>query len=335
MPSIDEALASFLLFENMFGPGRGWGGVAAAREKQGPRRSVHLKLTVSIFEAINGATKTVETKSSCRCSACNGAGAVKRPSAAKCPGCGGSGVTAFQNGPFLVRSLCFKCSGTGYSHATLCLSCNGSGYVTRSKSVSLRVPKGTRNGRQLRLSSGGSFVSGSCDDLFVKVHVEPHPRLKWIKDDIHVSVPVSSNTCTFGGSVSVPGLVEGASLHVKIPPNTNPKVPFVLKGRGPPISGRNARGDYVIHFVTQFPQQDASRGRGESVGIGERALSAIQEVGRRISKRLDGKKQASWCPSKVKQGAFALLRPCMRVLSSRAGFPGVCSQSSRGFSWFD
>lgn len=280
MPNINETLTSYFFFDNMFGFGD-----FIMRERQSLKKNIYLKLNVSIFDAINGTTKTVNTNSSCKCGVCNGVGAIKRPNLTKCPGCGGSGVHVYQNGPFLVRSLCIKCNGTGYSNIMLCLNCNGSGYVIRNRSVSLRIPKGTRNGRQLKLVSGGNYVSGSYGDLFVKVNIEPHSKLKWINNDIHVSVPISINTCIFGGDISVPGLVKGASIQVKIPPKTDPKAPLVLKGKGPPIFGQNTSGDYVIHFVTQFPQSDTFECRSEPIGIKDKVFNIIHDIGKKFQKK--------------------------------------------------
>ncbi|KAJ1613368.1 DNAJ protein [Cryptosporidium canis] len=285
MPNLDEPLASYFFLDNLFGLGD-----FIMKEKQNLRKNVHLVLTVSIFDVINGANKTVRTNSSCKCDVCNGIGAIHKPNTVKCLGCGGSGISIYRHGPFLVRSLCMRCSGTGYSNTALCLKCNGNGYIVRNKNISIRIPRGTRDGRQLKFISGGNFVSGSYGDLFVKINVKPHPVLKWIKDDIHVNVPISVNTCIFGGDINVPGLTKDTTIGVKIPPKTNPKIPFVLKGKGPPIFGQNSNGDYIIHFVTKFYQSDIPGGYNNSIGIKDRVFNIINDIGKKISKRTSNTK---------------------------------------------
>ncbi|KAH8582837.1 uncharacterized protein ELE39_003768 [Cryptosporidium sp. chipmunk genotype I] len=280
MPNVDEIFANSLLFDNIFGFGNYF-----MRERQILRKNIYLKIKVDIFDAINGANKTVKTNSSCKCDACYGFGIIKGPKVAKCSSCGGSGLNVYQNGPLLIKSLCMNCSGTGYSNLMLCTKCNGNGSIFKAKDVLLRIPKGTRNGTQLRLSSEGNFVSGNYGDLFIKVNIKPHSKLKWIKDNIHVDIPVSINTCVFGGEINVPSLIKGTSMQVKIPPKTNPKMPYILKSKGPPIFGKDTYGDYIIHFVTQHSQSDLFKNHKESIGIKDKLLSIINELNRKVSKK--------------------------------------------------
>ncbi|OII72516.1 DnaJ domain-containing protein [Cryptosporidium ubiquitum] len=280
MPNIDKIFTSSLLFDNLFGFEDFF-----RKERQNLTKNIHLKVTINIFDAINGTNKTIKTHSTCKCDVCNGVGIIKRPSATKCPNCGGSGINVYQNGPFLIKTLCMKCSGSGYSNLMLCLNCNGNGSIIKDKSVSLRIPRGTRNGRQLKLSSEGNYALGNYGDLFIKVYVKPHSKLKWIKDDIHISIPISINTCIFGGEINVPGLIKDTSMRVKIPPKTDPRIPYIIKGKGPPIFGKNTHGDYIIHFVTQCSYPDLSKTHKEKIGIKDKLINIISEINKKFQKR--------------------------------------------------
>lgn len=280
MPNIDRVFTSSLLFDNLFGFEELFMG-----ERQSLKKNIYFNLTLNIFDAINGANKTIKVSSSCKCLACNGVGIIKRPNRTKCPNCGGSGLNVYQNGPFLIKSLCMKCSGSGYTNLMLCLNCNGNGSIVKDKNVSLKIPKGTRNGRQLKLSSEGNYISGNYGDLFIKVHVKPHSKFKWIKDDIHINIPISINTCIFGGEINVPGLNKDTNMQVKIPPKTNPRIPYVIKGKGPPIFGKDTCGDYIIHFVTQNSQYNSSKSEKGPIGIKEKLFNIINEINKKVSKK--------------------------------------------------
>ncbi|KAK9173879.1 DnaJ C terminal domain protein [Cryptosporidium meleagridis] len=280
MPNIDEIFMSSSFFDNLFGLGEYF-----MREKQILRKNIYLNIEVDIFDAINGTSRTLKTNSSFKCDACNGIGVNKGLKIAKCSNCGGSGLNVYHNGPLLIKSLCMKCSGTGYSNLMLCVKCNGSGHIIKDKNVSLRIPRGTKDGTQLKLSSEGNFVSGNYGDLFIKVNIRPNKKLKWIKDNIHVEIPISINTCIFGGEIVVPSLIKGTNMRVKIPPKTNPRVPYILKGKGPPIFGKDTFGDYIIHFSTQNSHSDLFKNYKEPIGIKDKLLSILHELNKKVSKK--------------------------------------------------
>jgi curved DNA-binding protein len=69
-----------------------------------------------------------------------------------------------------------------------------------------------------------------------------------------VEKEISFTQAVFGTEVDVPTL-EGKSLHVKIPPGTQPQSKLRLKGYGLPILGGKGKGDQFVKILIKVPKK--------------------------------------------------------------------------------
>jgi DnaJ-class molecular chaperone len=135
--------------------------------------------------------------------------------------------------------------------------------------VKVRIPAGVEDGARLRIPGQGSAGAhgGPPGDLYLGVHVEPHPLLRREGRDLVVDVPIGLAKAGLGGSVDVPTADGRATINV--PAGTRSGQRFRLKGRGvPAVTGRPA-GD--LFAVVQIVPPRA---------LDERSREILEEFGR-------------------------------------------------------
>ena len=125
-----------------------------------------------------------------------------------------------------------------------------------TRSVDVRIPAGVGDGSRVRVSGEGGHGTGGAapGDLYLRVHVEPHPQFERKGRDLHVRVAVPLVTAVLGGDAAVPA-VDGRSLRLRVPPTTQNGQVLRLKGHGMPAVGRpDDRGDLYATVDVRLPR---------------------------------------------------------------------------------
>jgi DnaJ-class molecular chaperone len=128
------------------------------------------------------------------------------------------------------------------------------------RTVEVKIPPGVREGSRVRVAGeGGSARKGPRGDLYLRVHLTPHPRFDVKGDDLHTTVNVPLTTAVLGGEAEVPTL-EG-TIGIKIPAGTPNGRVFRLRGHGlPKGTGRDRdRGDLMATLSVEVPQRLTDR----------------------------------------------------------------------------
>ncbi|MCW3001019.1 MAG: chaperone DnaJ domain protein, partial [Conexibacter sp.] len=112
------------------------------------------------------------------------------------------------------------------------------------------IPPGVREGQRIRLAGeGGPGVGGGpSGDLFLRVHLLPHPRFRLKGTDVEVDLPVAPWEAALGATVPV-ALLDGGTARVKVKAGSSSGVRLRLKGEGWPEGG-GRRGD--LHAVVKI-----------------------------------------------------------------------------------
>lgn len=102
------------------------------------------------------------------------------------------------------------------------------------RTLSVRIPKGVKQGQHIRLSGQGTsgLGGGAAGDLYLEVAFRPHPMYRVAGADLYMELPVSPWEAALGAKVKVPtpsGLVE-----LNIVPDSQPGSKLRLRGRGIP-----------------------------------------------------------------------------------------------------
>jgi molecular chaperone DnaJ len=244
------------LFGGLFG-GAGGGGGGRTR---GPRRGsdVEAELHLSFEDAIRGVTTSVNLPVEGRCRTCGGSGAAPGSGSHTCERCGGRGVLADNQGLFSLSTVCPVCHGRGTVVDNPCPTCHGTGSEHRNRRVKVRIPAGVNDGQRIRVKGKGTPGQGMAPagDLYVVVHVAPHPVFGRRGRNLTVTVPVTYPEAVLGATVKVPTL-EG-EVSVKVPAGTGPGTTLRVRNRGVPAgSGRNGTktGDLLVKVDVVVPRE--------------------------------------------------------------------------------
>jgi molecular chaperone DnaJ len=214
----------------IFNRGRGGG-----RRAQAPRRGqdVESEITLGFNDALNGVTVPLRLASDAACDSCKGTGARAGTVPRVCPNCQGSGQTTRNAGGFAFAEPCAACAGRGLIVDDPCPTCHGSGRGVSTRTVQARIPAGVKDGARIRLKGKGApgERGGPHGDLYVVVHVTPHPVFGRKGDNLTVTVPVTFAEAALGGQVVVP-TPGGGTVTLKIPAGTANGRTFRVRGKG-------------------------------------------------------------------------------------------------------
>lgn len=112
---------------------------------------------------------------------------------------------------------------------------DGTGHVVvKNRTLNVTIPKGIREGQQIRLAGQGSpgMGKGQPGDLYLEVRFAPDPVYRVDGQDVSLDVPVAPWEAALGASIKVP-TPEGPVM-LKVPPNSTGGRTMRLKGRGLP-----------------------------------------------------------------------------------------------------
>jgi molecular chaperone DnaJ len=241
------------LFGNLFGKGRPGRGAAPP---QGPRRGADIEadLNMTFEDSTRGATTTVNVLSDVRCPDCHGTGAAPGTRPRTCGVCGGRGAIDDDQGFFSFSRACGSCGGRGVVIDSPCPTCGAAGAVHRPRQVKVRIPQGVRDGQRIRVKGrGAAGINGGPDgDLYVRVHVAPHPLFGRQGDHLAISVPVTFAEAALGADIAVPTL-EGEPVTIRVPPGTRSGRTFRVRGRG--VTTPKGRGDLLVTTEIDVPTE--------------------------------------------------------------------------------
>jgi molecular chaperone DnaJ len=182
-------------------PGGGGGGIfdslfgRAAGRRRGA--DVEQDVTISLEDAYRGTTRAVE----------------------------------FRDG----EERCLVCGGQGQLAGATCHACRGSGVGSPLRRIEVSIPAGIDEGMRVRVAGKGQpgANGAGAGDLFLRVHVAPHPRFQREGDELHVDLDVFPWDAALGGEARVPTL-KGKTLALRIPAGTAAGKVFRLAGQGMP-----------------------------------------------------------------------------------------------------
>ena len=154
---------------------------------------INSDIEISIFESINGVTKTIN---------------------------------------MLQNQVCHKCKGKRFINGTKCVECHGKGEITDYKKFSVKIPAGIKNGSKIRLSGEGcrGINGGSNGDLYLTIHIKEPKTYK--TEGLNILKTVAINPCdaVLGSELKVSTL--NGNVLVKIAPNTQNGQKIRLAGCG-------------------------------------------------------------------------------------------------------
>lgn len=243
------------IFETIFGSAFGGG-------RQQARRGADLRydMEVSLEEAFHGKDTQIEVEVSIGCEPCSGSGAEPGTGTRSCGTCHGHGKVRAQQGFFMVERPCPQCHGRGQVIEKPCRSCGGEGRVDKAQKLEISVPPGVDHGTRIRLSGKGEAGPRGAPpgDLYIFIHVRPHPVFQREGTTLATRVPISFSTAALGGLIEIPG-VDGESIAIEIPAGIQSGKQLRKRGAGMPVLQSRGRGDLVIEIAVETPTKLTAR----------------------------------------------------------------------------
>ena len=128
------------------------------------------------------------------------------------------------------------------------------------RSFDVTIPPGAVDGQRIRLAGqGGRGVGGGPPgDLYLVVHLAPHPRYRLDGRDISVDLPLAPWEAALGADVPVS--TPGGDAKVKVPPGSSSGRRLRLRGEGMP-NPRGRPGDLYAVVQIKVPARLTARER--------------------------------------------------------------------------
>jgi len=236
------------IFSDIFGQQGGRGGQSAHR---GSDLRYNLELTLE--DVMKGTVAEIRVPGWSDCKVCDGTGSREKKKPETCTRCRGAGQIRMQQGFFTVQQACPTCRGRGSIIPDPCRNCGGSGKEQKQKTLSVKIPAGVDDGDRVRLAGEGEAgqMGAPSGDLYVEVHVKPHPIFTREGHHLYCDVPINFAVAALGGELEVPTLEGKVKLH--IPEETQTGKVFRLRGKGMNSLHVKGVGDLFCKVVVETP----------------------------------------------------------------------------------
>jgi molecular chaperone DnaJ len=239
------------------------GGTAGTRTRARRGADVETETTLSFSDAINGVTVALRLTGEGPCPVCKGTGAKAGTVPRVCPTCEGTGQGSRNLGSFAFSEPCRTCRGRGLVVDDPCETCSGSGRAMSSRTVQARIPAGVDDGQRIKLAGKGARGEngGPPGDLYVRVHVQPHPHGTFGRSasNLTITVPVTFAEAALGAEIKVPSL-GGMPVSLRIPAGTPSGRTFRVRGKG--VRRKDGTtGDLLVTVNVQIPPELSDKAR--------------------------------------------------------------------------
>ena len=230
-------------FDSFFGDG---GGGRSQRTRKGS--NLRIKLKLNLQEIADGVEKKikvnrliVDPKTTFKtCTACNGAGQVKR-------------VMNTMLGQMVSSSTCPTCGGAGQSVDNRAKGTDSSGMQRKEEVISIKIPAGVSDGMQLSMSGKGNEVAGGISgDLLILVEESEDQVLQRDGNNVLYDLHINFTDAALGASVEVP-TIDGKA-KIKIEPGTQSGKVLRLRGKGIKSIDSYGTGDQLVYVNVWTPK---------------------------------------------------------------------------------
>ena len=128
------------------------------------------------------------------------------------------------------------------------LNIDGSG----AQNISARVPSGVSDGAKIRVKGKGAPGEAGPGDLFIELHVKPHPIFSRKNENLTLVLPVTFAEAALGADIKVPTLTD-EDVTVRLAAGTPTGRVLRVKGRG--IKKGAVTGDLLVTVEVQVPRR--------------------------------------------------------------------------------
>jgi molecular chaperone DnaJ len=228
-----------------------YGNIHGSRSLTG--RDIEYDLEIDLVSALKGFETDLSMQKQKPCPNCGGIGTEPHSQEGLCLNCGGTGKVNVARGPMKFTRTCPQCGGKGKT-GKLCPHCSGRGSIIDMERIRVNIPQGVKEGSRVRLAGKGEpgLDGGRAGDLYLIIHIKPHPFLKREGDNIYMEIPVSVAEAMAGGTITIPTL--DGHVNLKIPPQSQSGQVLKLKGKGAVDTKTKKKGDLFVKLIVKVPK---------------------------------------------------------------------------------
>jgi len=175
---------------------------------------VHSDIAITLSEAINGTTRTIN---------------------------------------ILHTEKCTNCEGRKFINGAKCTICGGIGEHSIHKKLSVKIPAKVKHGSKIRIANEGNkgYNGGKNGDLYLDVKIESNSIFKYDGLNIHCSIPITPYEAALGATINIP-TIDG-KISMKVLPQTHSGQKFRLSGQGLKGNDEKT-GDMIVTVHIEIPK---------------------------------------------------------------------------------
>ena len=159
-----------------------------------------------------------------------------------CPTCGGAGFTGERR----------KVGNRTVMESVTCPTCGGAGVRASRRQIQVKIPAGVNEGSRIRVKGEGRR-GAAAGDLYLRVHLQPHPRFAAKGRDLYTPLPVLDDQAALGDEVTIQSLT-GGQLQLRVPAGSQAGKVFRLRGKGLPALKEGVAGDLYATLEIRIPE---------------------------------------------------------------------------------
>ena len=148
---------------------------------------------------------------------------------------------------------CRKCHGRKFANGSICNTCKGVGEISVHKKLSIRIPEGVKHASKIRIAAEGNvgFNGGKNGDLYLIVNVDAESSIyKYDGLNILQTVPIEPFEAVLGGVVDVKTPEGKVAMKIMAGTVSGQKYRLANQGR----EKNNKKGDMIITVEIVVPK---------------------------------------------------------------------------------
>jgi curved DNA-binding protein len=134
-------------------------------------------------------------------------------------------------------------------------------FILNGKKIRIKISPGTEQSKRLRLKNQGSegVSGGEKGDLYITIKIDNHSNFERTGNDLYCNLEVDLYTAILGGKKPLKTL-DGRTINVTIPPETESGSTFRIKGMGMHyFNDINNKGDLFVKINVKLPKHLSSK----------------------------------------------------------------------------
>lgn len=159
----------------------------------------------------------------------------------------------------LHTEICPNCEGRTFLNGAKCPLCNGLGEQSIHKKLNVKIPPNVLQGSKIRIPNEGNkgYNGGQNGDLYLTIKIEAEPSSKFKYDGLNVmsNVSIAPFEAVLGATIEIP--TPNGNISMKITENTHSGQKFRLAGQGLKQNGKI--GDMIVTVNIEVPKSPSAQ----------------------------------------------------------------------------